>query len=208
MAITTIYPEKDTWLDSINQGTNYGTSATLRIGSQVSLPTITWNSILHCDLTVLPAGTTINSAQLDGTATQGGAIAYNALVQRLTQPNWVEDIFSNWTDYDKRLLWTVLGGDFTAVNEIRWNVPTAMGPFSITGFKTLCDDAIANRSGQLHFGLMEDGIGAFQNKLIMGSGENADSGKWPRLVVDHTLPHLISIDGSCVQDFDQIITVG
>lgn len=113
-----------------------------------------YRGIGNFDLSAL-SGKTINKAKLVRHMTgitNGGQSAFIARVLNHPDTGGVADWTEagvTWNDYDGTNAWTAGGGDFTATDAITYTEASASGPHEITGFKTLVDDAIANRGNVL-----------------------------------------------------------
>jgi len=136
----TVNPSGDAWLDELYNIYNYGGDDELSVRS--------WNffginenrrTILKFDLTSLPSGITVLSANLklyyyaQGSNNPAGRTYY---VYRLTETDWVEgtqsgswEIGSCTWNYRlwSTLAWTTLGGTYTTTNGSATSVPSSFG---------------------------------------------------------------------------------
>jgi len=155
----------DTFLRDTSPTTNF-VNDNLKIGVGVNTDYTVDRSILHFDLSSIPAGATIISASLAGThGTVGTSLGGSAKVRRLTETTWVA-AQATWNNKATATAWktpNVKGtsfpesqtGPFTTAGELDWTMPTdTQGRIIIAGMGPLVQDAYTNRSKHLHIMLM------------------------------------------------------
>lgn len=134
---------KDAYIDSAATTTNYNTTV-LGISS-------TLRSLIHFDLTSIPANSTITSAVLRFYVLAYGGVLPNAVTfSRITEAGWVE-AEADWLEYSNGNAWASAGGDFTATGAFSTSITSAgYNSFIGANLVALCQDAYDNRSDQLH----------------------------------------------------------
>lgn len=139
-----ISPVRDSYLSSRSNHTNYGSSATLRMGRTSG---DVFRPILYFDLSPIPPGATITSAKLQLYATSAPSSPEGAALRRITQ-FWDESQVT-WVSRTLVTNWSTPGGTTDPSGTVIWSFPTSTGSFDITGLKDLVVDGIENRSNQL-----------------------------------------------------------
>jgi hypothetical protein len=117
LSTANLAPSEDTYIDSNNSSTNFGSSTGMTIdksgggaGNQ--------RALLNFDLSSIPAGATINSATLTMEATNiDGPL--NIDVYEVLE-NWSE-ANATWDERDTATSWTTAGGEFNATAEATLN---------------------------------------------------------------------------------------
>lgn len=162
----TVYPEKDAYLDfDLNNSPHGGATSCagspcgIRVGRFTS--GTKWRSIFHFDVSEIPAGANITSAVMYLTSSSsqpGGGTACK--VNRLTTvaegghaDDWVEDECT-WDRASDASAWATVGGgsDYTTDGELDWTMTSAVGVMTQEiSIGPLIQDAVDERSGQLHF---------------------------------------------------------
>ena len=176
----------DSWVDSADTGANHGSDDSLDAGFIAAKAGSTRRALLEFDLSAagIPAGATIDAAQLDLVCNLAAASAESARVNRLTQQGWVEAEVT-WNDYKTVTAWAVAGGDFTTTDEVTWTLPTSTGSFTITGLATLTQDGLDNRGGKLEAILKRQTESGADSFARFRSGEWSASER-PTLVVEYS----------------------
>lgn len=196
----TVYftPTNDTYLDFQNPGKNFGANSTFSIDGQTSQVN---RAILKFDLSSLPAGATITTANLQMVATNVQTnTGFNIDVHPMTR-DWLEGTGTgnagspNWTQYSGVNTWTTAGGDYNATAESSTIVSTT-GTYnwSVTNMVNSWYTIPANNFGMLLKFTNENT--ANQNK-IFASKENATTANQPLLAVTYTVT---GTSGSLVLD--------
>jgi hypothetical protein len=147
-ATTTVGPAQDTYLDSFNTTTNYGTSTYYWTGTSTGKVLAVYRTLLRFDLSAL-AGSTLSSATLSQYASTVQAANVSFSVCRLAQAAWTET-GATWSTYDGTHAWASPGGDYTTSDPacVSFTGPSTTGAFNVT-VTGLAQDALANRGGQL-----------------------------------------------------------
>lgn len=109
----------DTNIRSANPNTNYGADTSLRVGTGLAV------SLVQFDLSSIPAGSDIRSAQFSLYHTTGGNDAVTAY--RATKP-WTEGTGAaasgaTWTTYDGVRSWATAGGDYDPASGVAITLP-------------------------------------------------------------------------------------
>ena len=148
-------PIKDCYISATSPDSNFD-DGEIRFGRFGA--TNRWRTVAHFDVSSYPAGTVVFGAQFHGETlgSANTAVGLPGLVTRLLVELWVETEVT-WKRASNVLDW-VDGGDFTLENAMEFIVPGGSNtPFSIE-IGGLVQDAISNRSGQLHilFKLFDD----------------------------------------------------
>jgi len=175
---------KDARLYKLSPGSNYGTTTQIPVGTQIADATVAQRSVLHFDMSTLPAGATITAASLMlYSPTDYGVDPRPALVQRMTNTSWVETTIT----------WTSDNASFTATDQATWNMFTAGGALGVVAVTipilALARDAYAVQSKQLHVMLKAvDDSGAIVNAQVFYSREWGTSSQRPKLSVTYTVP--------------------
>lgn len=189
MTVNTYQPDatvgKDTYLDSVNAASNYGTTDPLRTGrQQVSRATVgTMRSILEFDISDITAGSTVSTAILTLTVAASPLSAFAGTVYRMTQSTWVE-AQATWNIYKTANNWTSAGGDYDGASGVACTFP-ASGSFTVD-IATLAQDAVTSRSGILRILLKKDDETSVANEYLYFSSDNATAGNRPKLDVTFT----------------------
>jgi len=115
----TIQPSNaDNYVDSKAslQSTNYGTEIYLTVGGSTGSPTPIRRSIIMFDISSLPSGITITSANLSLYIYQDSGNLAFIDVHALNQSAWTET-GSTWLNYNTTNTWASAGGDYNLTNE-------------------------------------------------------------------------------------------
>lgn len=161
---------------------------TAGLSTGVSFASKLRRSVLHFDISDLPAGATINSAYMEINCISASFIALEGSVHRLTQPGWVETEAS-WDDYASGVSWGAAGGDFDVVAEATFTQPLSNGVVQTGDITDLITDAITSRSSQLHVLIKQNnefttgGFYTYSDREF----EDVFGGIYPRIVVDYTV---------------------
>lgn len=180
-------PVPDTWLNELSPTANKGSDTTFEVGFSTGFGGKSSRGLLKFPLAALPGGAVILTAKIGLTVSVGAGTAEAARVRRVTQSGWLEGE-ATWDDYKSATAWAAAGGDYTATDEVNWTLPTGTGDIEIAGLKTLVEDAIANRGGDLHVILMRATEASVTSVVTLRSGEYATAAERPRLIVDYLLP--------------------
>ncbi len=195
MAQLVIMVSADSYVRDNARTSNFGSDTPMTIGWSDGEPPIKFRTLLLFDVSSIPAGSTIDAAQLNLTTQTVAASGVDAKVHR---------VFNAWSEsqvtWNKRTLsdWDTAGGDFiddgTAVP---FTLPTS-GDKTITGLAPLVTDAINNRSDLLDLMLKRVNETSPGSAWLLHSRESGDNE--PTLTVDYTLVStrdntLIALDG-------------
>ena len=192
MTTATITATIDSFMDAVVSADNFGSLERVETTSLFAGETklAIDRAIGNFDLSTVPPTATIDSAKLvqDIYLVQAGSRA--AAVYRCTRPDQWTELGVTWQDYDAPADWTDAGGDFTETDKVTFTFPASTGEFSITGLKTLVDDARANRNDILAVIIKFDleGENDGNDRYIWRSSEYATEAERWRLIVDYTLP--------------------
>ncbi len=144
------------------------------------------------DLSGIPVGATIDSAKLVQNIYQVDTGNRAATLYRIVRSGWVENAVT-WNQWTWSTNWTTGGADddptdHVATDKVAFTFPASTGEFDITGMKTLVDDAIANRSNELHVLIHFDGEleASGNDRYQWRSSEYATVAERWRLVVEYT----------------------
>jgi hypothetical protein len=164
-------------------------------------------SLLHFDVSSIPLAAVVSSASLYLTSILELTPTQASKVKRLTTTTWIQTL-ATWNTSDGATAWSPPNatspqtGPYTETDAVAVSLPagSSLGnyiPFTITGLAALVQDAIANRSGQLHVMLLAntESIPATISAefvdsetsvdLIAGGGVDADALP-PKLTVSYT----------------------
>jgi hypothetical protein len=147
-------PVKDCYIRDTAPTTNHDAD-NLKIGVGVNADGTIDRSLLHFDLSSIPSTLMIVEASLRLTSLnpEGGGTA--AKVRR-TSGSWNEDQVT----WNKRATspidsaWDAPGGDFVAVDEVNWTLPSGTGEFIISGLAGMCEYARNVEGGDFYIILM------------------------------------------------------
>lgn len=190
----------DSWINGEPgmEDTNYDPDVTdqLRVGEYILHggvgPTIA-RALLKFDTSVIPSGATIDAAKLRFRVSFRTATA-TGYVNRLTTTDWVEGQVT-WNERYAANSWGTPGGDFTTTNRVSFTSPGALGDWDIPNMKTLVEDAIANRSNELHVLIkMDDESAGVSRHFHFDGGELGTQADRPRLIVDYTGDHVVVVN--------------
>ena len=163
MPQVTVAASADTAIFSVDPDANLGSFGQVFVGNDASN---TQRALLRFDLTAVPANATVASCALTVnvvTLNQAGP----GTVHRVKQPAWGEST-ATWNRYDGVTAWTTPGA-FNALEAlsdvvvtagpdgpVAYAPPSSAGPFTFPDLSGLCQDAIANRGGQLDLLVKQD----------------------------------------------------
>jgi hypothetical protein len=163
---------EDTYLQDTTPTTNNG-AGNLNVG--VLTGPIIRRTIIHVNLSTIPASATIVSASLSVT-NPFNTVSPNfpGKIRRLTTQAWVE-LEATWNRASNALAWTTPGGDYTTVGELDVVLPWSVSVgYTFFGLGPLVQDAYTNWGKQLHIIIMntdEASIGhsvTFRSKNYVG----------------------------------------
>jgi hypothetical protein len=117
-------------------------------------------SLLHFDVSSIPIAAVVSTASLYLTSTLELTPTQASKVKRLTTTTWIQTS-ATWNTSDGAAAWSPPNavspqtGPYTETDAVAVSLPAGslLGnyiPFTITGLAALVQDAITNRSGQLH----------------------------------------------------------
>ena len=155
--LVTINPSQDVWIRSgsptSNQNGGVSNYQTLRIGFTSTGSFLILRTLLHFDLTNLPANIVVDAASL---SMQSVLVTEPPLGAgtffRLTRSDWLEGE-ATWNSYKTASAWTSAGGDWDAAVSVA--IPALATQEEVAweeffGFAAIVQDALDNRSGHLH----------------------------------------------------------
>ena len=171
-ATVTITANNDTYIDSNNTSSNYGSTTSLSIANSR-------RSILDFSLASILAGSTITKATLNVVKTSGSN-TYPTGAYQVTDA-WTES-GATWSKRDASTNWTTSGGDFNATavattsvsssnKTYQWNITSL-----VTGWFT---------TPASNYGVLLKRTGSGSKTHTFGSSENSASGNRPTLTVEY-----------------------
>ncbi|MBL9113959.1 MAG: DNRLRE domain-containing protein [Verrucomicrobiaceae bacterium] len=183
---TTLSATKDTWLNSVSSTLNYGSSTTFNIDRQGG-GVGEERAMLQFDLSSIPTGAVITSAQLVLTKTGGATVTQNVDLYRVTN-TWTEGTqngsagAASWSQRQSGTSWTSAGGDYNSTAD-------ASVPVSTNGNYTW--DIASLVQGWVNGSIANNGImlaspdTGGDNSQQFASDENATSTIRPKLEVTY-----------------------
>ncbi len=181
----------DTYVHSVNDTTNYGSSTTFSVGFNGTKGSIITRAFLEFDISDIPAGAIIISASLALEITAAAPLSnWPSHVYRLLRTDWEEGA-ATWNVYKTATSWDSLGCstdgvDYTSVNGVAFNLPSGTGQKFIMGLGTLAQDALDNRLGALCLFLRRDTESGSTAMITARSGEYGTASQRPTLTVNYT----------------------
>ncbi|HEX3725836.1 MAG TPA: DNRLRE domain-containing protein [Pirellulales bacterium] len=192
MSVLVVQPNADSGYDTLlvdgsSADLNLGTSSPVAIGTRgISKSASTHNRLLlRFDVSGIPAGATINSAQLllrHNAGSFSGSATF--LCSRVTQPAWIENQ-ATWNSYSTGNAWITPGGDYTTVNQVSMTLSNP-NDLVFTGLKPLIDDAISNRARLLHVIITGPEVGIADEYVQCGTSDDESAQLWPTLTINYT----------------------
>lgn len=174
----------DSWIESANPTTNYGSEETLQFGYDLAEDSAK-RAILEFDLSEIRAGRLITQAYLYLRISTASAIASPAYIDRLTQTGW-KHLEITWNAYASGQAWTSVGGDFDTANRVSFNLPTSTGDFEVYNLEPMVQDAIDNRSGILRIGIRRATEAVSDGFCVARSSDfTSNPGRRPAMSVCH-----------------------
>jgi glucose/arabinose dehydrogenase/PKD repeat protein len=161
---------------------NWGTGARLWAGyDEVNAQ----RPLLRFSLAAIPSGRVVTSCTLTVWADLVESPG-SARIARVTQPAWTE-VGSTWNRANASVLWTTPGGDYDAAGAVAFTPPAGTGAFTFPSLRTLCQDAVTNRAGQLDLLVRQDTEtpGTPRKQWAFFASDYTDATRRPRLVVGY-----------------------
>jgi uncharacterized repeat protein (TIGR01451 family) len=202
----TLSASKDTWINALSTTLNYGVSTTMNIDRQGG-GLGEERSLLQFDLSSIPAGAIITSAQLRLTKTGGATASQNIGVYRVTSA-WDEGTqngtagTANWSQRQSGTNWTTAGGDSNA---------SAEDTVAVAGNAAYTWNLASLVQGWMSGTFVNNGVllgspdTGGDNPQQFGSLQNGTPANRPQLIVSYTTVALDAV--SSVTKFDPIGTV-
>ncbi len=182
----TVTAIQDTWINSSLPGKNYGGCDSITVGSATT-PAGNWRALLRFDLSGLPEGAQLLSAQLRLAKVGGDLVSQSVMAHEVTSP-WVEGSGgctgatsqSNWTQSTTTTAWTAPGGDFN---------PTPLDTVAVAGLGTYSWElatAAARWMGQTtpNLGILLTASGG-NGIHLFSTREHGLPTLWPQLVITY-----------------------
>ncbi len=178
----------DASINSENPDTNYGDPVVpeWRVAWNGTTGSV-WRAIIEFDISEILSFETVVSAELKVYSLYFTALSGDAIVYRLTEPNWTE-MGCTWNTYDGAYEWETAygGGDFTTDDPVGvpFTFPSGDGYQTITDLETLVQDACTNRSGRLILiikGANESEAGS--NGIVWAPSEHPNGTLHPELTI-------------------------
>lgn len=205
MSTLTLQPDSAAGVDArlesgANQFVNFGTSLTLNVGYVSGKGATNNRSVLRFDLTSLPAGAAIVDTTLtlfNTTSTIPGSVTFYA--NRVTSGEsdhapWTE-LGASWVSYEATYDWDVPGGDYTTADRDSCTISSPAN-LVFANLKNLAIDAVANRAGVLDLLILGPENQASTKVFRGSSSDGATPSTRPQLVVNYTLPAILSHPGT------------
>ncbi|MBT8102972.1 MAG: DNRLRE domain-containing protein [Gammaproteobacteria bacterium] len=178
---------KDTFLSDFRSDSSYGGDVVITIALSSAK-----NGLLEFDLSAIPPGAIVNSAELELYLESGGNAGSILSVHRLTQ-SWLEGTTSapsestdgaSWSKYDAVNYWGAVGGDFDLTPSAQIAMTTA------TGWKNLDLSALVagwvNGSNPNYGMLLKAGTGF--GSASFASSDASTAANHPKLTVNYSCP--------------------
>ena len=148
MAEVTIYANKDSYMNALATGVNYGSLAEVRVGAVYisAVKAVAHRAIGNFNVQALASATIVSAKLVQHVASATGTGVGD--VTRNTRPETWTEFGVTWDDYDGVVAWTAGGGDLDEVTpgNVAFTLPNATGDWEITGMAGYVTDAIANRN--------------------------------------------------------------
>ena len=192
---------KDTWISHEFNGFNYGACTEIKIDREESKPE---RSLLHFDVSSIPVGATIVSADLILTKLSGNTdIDISAL--RVTS-DWDEGTqcgssgAASWKDRQSTTPWTTTGGDYDPTVIDTLNIG-ANGPYA-WNVASLVQDWVDGTYTNFGFMLKVEPESGGDRDQAFASRDNPIAGHRPRLVVSYVEVEAPQRAGTYSDEFD------
>ncbi len=181
----------DTYLDSNNDITNYGSVNVIHVGWLTGKITAARRTILEFDLAAagIPSDAVVSSTSLVLSCAAAAASAEAVRAYRLTRADWVENE-ATWRLYKVGIGtdWTNPGGDYDSGTYVAGTLPTVTGDWTLSdsGLVTLVKDALQNQSGILRLLIKRTTEASTSADALFRSGEYTTVADRPELSVTYT----------------------
>jgi hypothetical protein len=184
-----LQPDATDGVDAViasNAAGNAGTLETLTAGSiYLAGNTSYWRSLLRFDLSEIPPGAEIVSAELTLTAVNGVLTTspQTFSVYRVTKA-WLEDQVT-WANYLTATAWATAGGDYDTDLGDSTSLADPTDDLVFDGLAEVVSDAVDDRLGSLDLILVGPATAGEGNYFIAASSDDATAANRPRLVVTY-----------------------
>lgn len=170
----------DTFIRSTSPNNNYGATTSLLVQGGLA------RTLVQFDLSSIPAGSTILSAQLSLYHTAGGSDTVSAY--RVTKP-WTEGTGvagsgATWNEYDGATDWTAAGGDYDTAAGVTIVLP-ANNTWATWDLTARTAAWTAGTQSNYGIALVANGGGA---NTFVSSDDTVNTTQRPKLVVTYALP--------------------
>jgi hypothetical protein len=186
----------DTNIRRSTPSTNFGSDASLYIGV-TNGATKAFRTFIAFNLSDLPANAVVTSCRLTVTVAQR-TNPTPGHVRRVCGEHWLDgngqsESQATWNSWKTGSAWGVAGasstaacnagGDYTTTGQVAYTPPGGTGLFTFPDLSVLCQDALANRGGQLRLRITQDSEATQSNLLRLHSSDATTPTNRPKLEV-------------------------
>jgi hypothetical protein len=185
----TLIASADTNINAASPTANYGPVAEVNIvrGGSASSE----RALFSFDLSSLPSGATLKSAQLELTIVNNPGLDKTIAVHRIAQTSnraWVESQVT-WQEYKTGSSWTAAGGDFVATPTDSEAVSGTAPANSVVTFQVLSDAQSFYATPSTNFGWLikdtQEPAASSGEHVFFATRENATTDYAPKLVLSY-----------------------
>ena len=191
-------PAKDSHLRADGPDNIYGGQTYINLNDR-GTPDETWRGILEFDISELPAGATLNSANLQLYYYEYTGAPYvdpsgkTVWAYKLTRIDWAE-LQATWNNYKSATPWTSAGGDYVTSDPAGGSTvfPADYGWMTWNVLAIVQDAFDSEVSAEFLVKLETEGLGADYSIAKFHSKEyTTDPDLQPKLVIDYTVPAVV-----------------